>query len=253
MSPPLPENQQRWAKLMMHGAVFCGSIALFAFVLFLLMGPFDWIALKFSHRGSLALDLGLSSLFFIQHSGMIRRGLRARMTLFVPAHYNRAIFTLASSAALILVVLLWQPTHIDLLQPSAAARWLGHGLFFLAAVGMGWGALVFKTFDPFGRKAIRQQLYGKCLKTEPFIIKGPYRWVRHPLYFFTLVMIWSRVELTTDRLLFNLLWSGWIYLGTVLEEKDLVIDFGGPYEHYQKQVPMLIPWKGLAAQNNNDP
>ncbi|KPA15319.1 hypothetical protein MHK_004475 [Candidatus Magnetomorum sp. HK-1] len=77
----------------------------------------------------------------------------------------------------------------------------------------------------------------------PFAIKGPYRSVRHPLYFFTLIMIWVPHDLSADRLLFNLLWSIWIFVGTVLEERDLVKIFGDVYREYKKNVPMLIPYK----------
>ncbi len=77
----------------------------------------------------------------------------------------------------------------------------------------------------------------------PFTIRGPYRYVRHPFYFFILVMIWSCPETTLDRLLFNCLWSIWIVAGTVLEERDLTEEFGQKYRDYQKDTPMLIPWK----------
>ncbi|MFW6284408.1 MAG: methyltransferase family protein, partial [Desulfosalsimonas sp.] len=73
--------------------------------------------------------------------------------------------------------------------------------------------------------------------------RGPYKFVRHPLYFFSLLMIWSCPDITADRLVFNVLWSGWIVTGAWLEEKDLVRDLGRQYRDYQKSVPMLIPWK----------
>jgi hypothetical protein len=48
-----------------------------------------------------------------------------------------------------------------------------------------------------------------------FSIRGPYRWVRHPLFFFILI-IWSCPNLTTGRLLFNGLWTVWIVIGSIL-------------------------------------
>jgi protein-S-isoprenylcysteine O-methyltransferase Ste14 len=56
-----------------------------------------------------------------------------------------------------------------------------------------------------------------------------------------LVLIWASPELTADRLLFNVLWTAWIVVGTILEETDLVADFGDVYRDYQRKVPMLIP------------
>jgi len=75
----------------------------------------------------------------------------------------------------------------------------------------------------------------------PFTLRGPYRWVRHPLYLFSLVFFWSFPDLTADRLLFNVLWTAWVFLGTVLEERDLVELFGQTYREYQRDVPMILP------------
>ena len=58
-------------------------------------------------------------------------------------------------------------------------------------------------------------------------------------------MIWTPVSLSTDRLLFNVLWTIWILVGTRLEERDLVASFGDAYRNYRLRVPMLIPYKGL--------
>ena len=73
------------------------------------------------------------------------------------------------------------------------------------------------------------------------VVKGAYRWVRHPLYLAVLLMIWSYPVLTVDRLLFNMLWTLWIVTGTVLEERDLVAGFGDEYRDYERNVPMLLP------------
>jgi len=75
----------------------------------------------------------------------------------------------------------------------------------------------------------------------PITVAGPYRWVRHPLYLFMILMIWSCPDLTADRLLFNLLWTVWVAIGSYFEERDLIIEFGDVYREYQKRVPMLIP------------
>ncbi len=57
-------------------------------------------------------------------------------------------------------------------------------------------------------------------------------------------MLWSCPDLPADRLLFNVLWTVWICVGAVLEEADLVADFGEKYIDYQSKVPMWIPWGG---------
>lgn len=56
-------------------AVGGGSLVLFA--VFLLGGPLPALPLARSEPGRLAWDLALSAMFFIQHSGMIRRPVQA--------------------------------------------------------------------------------------------------------------------------------------------------------------------------------
>ena len=56
-----------------------------------------------------------------------------------------------------------------------------------------------------------------------------------------LLLIWSTPRLSTDQLLFNVLWTAWIVVGAKLEERDLVADFGDTYRRYQRAVPMLVP------------
>ena len=70
------------------------------------------------------------------------------------------------------------------------------------------------------------------------------------MYSAALLLFWSYPDLTADRLLFNVLWTLWVVVGTVLEERDPVVAFGDPYRDYQRQVPMLIPWRlGKASAN----
>jgi protein-S-isoprenylcysteine O-methyltransferase Ste14 len=116
-------------------------------------------------------------------------------------------------------------------------------VFFLSILGFYWCFWALGSFDAFGLSPIMNNLRGKDPEPIPFVFRGPYRWVRHPLYFFSLLLIWSCPDLSLDRLLYNILWSTWIIVGSVLEERDLVADFGEPYRDYQRKVPMLIPWR----------
>ena len=120
-----------------------------------------------------------------------------------------------------------------------------HGIFFIdflvAIAGFVWGVLSLRWFDPFGTLALKAHLRGSSPPALAFVAQGAYRCVRHPLYLCMLLLIWSAPRLSTDRLLFNVLWTAWIVVGTKLEERDLLADFGEIYRRYQLSVPMLIP------------
>jgi protein-S-isoprenylcysteine O-methyltransferase Ste14 len=220
-----------------------GGASLVLFGLFLFGVSFARVDLWHSEAHILAWDSLLCLMFFVQHSGMVRKAFRRRMAAWVPEHYHGALYTVASAAALFVLVLFWQSSTMTLLSVQGVARWLMQAMFFASLLGMFWGMLALRGFDAFGNQAVIAHISGLAPASTPFAVRGPYRWVRHPLYFFTLVMIWTSPDITLDRLLFNVLFTGWIVVGTRLEERDLVAEFGEHYSVYQRHVPMLIPYK----------
>lgn len=232
------------AKSILFLAHVMGLPSLLLLVIFLFFGPFRFIRLELSEWSLLAWDAFLAILFCFQHSLMIRKGLRARLAAIIPSYYNDAIFTIVSSIVLTLMIILWQPSTVVLYELHGVWRWVLPTIFFLAIAGVFWGAHSLDFFDPFGAVPIRDQWDAKPQAPSKFVVKGPYRWVRHPQYFCTLLMLWACSVLTLDRFILNLIWTVWVIIGAVLEEKDLLSAIGDDYQHYQHQVPMLIPWKG---------
>jgi methanethiol S-methyltransferase len=231
------------AYTIMSLAVLIGGGSLVLFGLFLVSGPIATVRFDVSERQALLWDAMLSVVFFIQHSGMIRTSFRDRLAPVVPRHYQPAIYAIASGIALTAVALLWQPSQTFLYQAEGLLRWMLRAIAVFAIIGFSWGVRALGQFDTFGIRPIRAYLRGRPLRAPNVIIRGPYLWVRHPLYFFMLVLIWSFPDVSLDRLLFNVLWTLWVVHGTYLEEKDLVAEFGEQYRQYQKKVPMLLPWR----------
>lgn len=237
---------QLFDSLIMFLAVFCGIGSLALFARFPL-GGLGMVRLDWPDAGLLCWDALLCLAFFLQHSGMVRQGFRSRISAVVPPRYHRAIYSIASGLVLAGLVVLWQPCGQHLLILHGALRWTA-SVFALAAVSLfAWGAFALRDLDLFGLSPIRAHRRGVREAATPFIVRGPYRWVRHPWYFGAIVLFWSSADLTTDRLLFNVLWTGWILVGTRLEESDLAREFGASYEEYRRRVPMLIPWRPPTA------
>ncbi|MBZ5589286.1 MAG: isoprenylcysteine carboxylmethyltransferase family protein [Acidobacteriia bacterium] len=218
-------------------------------VLFVMMGSVTFVRLGWPDSRALAWDAALSLAFFLQHSGTVRKRFRARLSAFLPERYQGAFYAITSGVVLALVAVLWQRTETRLLALEGVPLWIvralalvAFALFVLSAHALG------SLFDPLGLGPIRAHLRGVSERPSTFVVKGPYRWVRHPLYSCVLVLIWSDPEVTADRLLFSVLWTGWICVATVLEERDLVADFGDAYRDYQRKVPMLVPWRGHVAE-----
>ena len=231
------------ANIVMAAALASGIASVTLFVA-APVGSFRAVRLSWSEPALLAWNAGLSLLFFLQHSGMIREGFRARLIRVIPPRYYRAVYAIVSGIALAAVVVFWQPSAHHLLVIGGLARRAVQAIAILAIAGFLWAALALRRADLFGLAPIQAWLRDIEVPKPRFVVSGPYRWVRHPWYLCAILLIWSCPDLTSDRLLFNVLWTVWICLGARLEEADLLREFGAPYRNYRRQVPMLIPWRG---------
>ncbi|MGQ9500759.1 MAG: methyltransferase family protein [Anaerolineae bacterium] len=118
------------------------------------------------------------------------------------------------------------------------------GIEGLAVLGILYGALITDVWSFLG---IRQIFDPKCAETyrcTPLIVTGMYRWVRHPQYLFGLILLWCAPSMSLNRVALSLVFSLYLYIGTFLEERRLVAEYGEAYRQYQRQVPRLFPWRG---------
>lgn len=183
-----------------------GSVFMFA-----MPQSFQYLPMRWPDSFVLPWDALLSLAFFAQHSGMVRRSARARLAAVIPSHYQGAAYAIASGIALALVVALWQPSETRLLVLEGAPRWtmqavgaLAILMFVLSAWTLG------RLFDPLGLGPVRAHLRGQAYRPAEFVVRGPYLWVRHPLYSCILVMLWTNPDVTADRLLLSVMWTVWI-------------------------------------------
>ncbi len=72
-------------------------------------------------------------------------------------------------------------------------------------------------------------------------IRGPYKYVRHPLYLFSILFLAFRPEMDLNYLTFLLCIIAYFYIGSFYEERKLVEKFGDMYVKYRKTVPRIFP------------
>lgn len=80
------------------------------------------------------------------------------------------------------------------------------------------------------------------LVDEPLQLKGLYGFVRHPLYFFSLLTLWFSPSMTDSALLFNLTATAYFVIGSRIEEGRMREAYAEIYENYCQRVPWLIPF-----------
>ncbi len=194
---------------------------------------------------ALIVNVVLLGVFAVQHSVMARPGFKAMWTRIVPKSVERSTYVLFATAALALLLWQWRPLPEIVWQvenPIAIA--VIQGLFWL-----GWAVLLFSTFlinhfELFGLRQVFARLMRRDLPAPVFRTPSLYRHVRHPLYLGFVIAFWAAPTMSVGHLLFSVATTGYILIGILLEERDLVDLFGDQYRHYRKHVSMLIPFPG---------
>jgi protein-S-isoprenylcysteine O-methyltransferase Ste14 len=73
------------------------------------------------------------------------------------------------------------------------------------------------------------------------VIHGLYRFVRHPLYTFSLLILWLSPSMTINSFLVYTALTVYVLIGIVFEERKLMREFGQKYADYKSMTPMLLP------------
>lgn len=85
-------------------------------------------------------------------------------------------------------------------------------------------------------------------KQGDLVTGGLYRWVRHPLYTFSLFVLWLSPSMSVNSFVVYLALTVYILIGIIFEERKLLREFGERYATYRTHTPMLIP--GLKLPGN---
>jgi protein-S-isoprenylcysteine O-methyltransferase Ste14 len=78
-------------------------------------------------------------------------------------------------------------------------------------------------------------------KSGRLVTKGFYRFVRHPLYTFGLLILWLSPSMSVNSFVVYVALTVYILVGAYFEERKLLREFGKEYEDYKSVTPMLIP------------
>jgi protein-S-isoprenylcysteine O-methyltransferase Ste14 len=73
------------------------------------------------------------------------------------------------------------------------------------------------------------------------VTSGLYRSVRHPLYTFSVLILWLSPSMSTNSFIVYSALTIYVLIGIVFEERKLLREFGQAYAEYKSHTPMLIP------------
>ncbi len=184
----------------------------------------------------------LIALWGLQHSVMADPFFKEKWTKIVHPAIERSTYLLAVAITTVLLIALWSPIPVVLWDFSASSA----GTILLGGYFFGWTVVLFSTFlinhfHLFGLEQAYRLITETQSKEITFVTPLLYRIVRHPMMTGILIALWCAPTMTVGRLLFNVVMTAYIIIGTRHEEKTLIRDLGEKYVRYRNRTPMLIP------------
>ncbi|MHA8051843.1 methyltransferase family protein [Aquirufa sp. ROCK-SH2] len=176
-------------------------------------------------------------IYFFIHSFLASNKIKAIIQTKIPAYfrYYRLLYNLIALAGLIPLLIQSIVSPDAFLFSSTNIQLIG---IVLMLIGCLFLYLAFKTFDTSEFLGFKAESKAQLVQT------GMYQYVRHPLYFATIILILGLfLILPTQKMLLVLVISYvYILVGYRLEEQKLILLFGPEYINYQKRVKALLPF-----------
>jgi len=198
----------------------------------------------------IALSL-LITAWCVLHSAMISVSVTAYLKRLLGEGFRfyRLFFNLVAIITLIPVALFAYS-----IQTEVIVDWSGYmriGQVILLAMAVLFFFLGGRHFDAgqfFGITQIKEGTSNKVLTDSGDLdTSGVLGVTRHPWYFASILFIWAR-QMDISAIIVNVWLTAYLIVGTYIEEKKLVGEFGEQYRAYQRRVSMLIPYKWLKAK-----
>lgn len=199
----------------------------------------------------LALLLCYWLAYFAMHSALASLGVKRRVASTHPALMPAYRLVFNGLSTVLLLPILWhmfQHPGPMLWHWQDGAAWLANGLALMACLGFVHSLKYYDTQEFIGLRQLRSNTQS-AEDQEHFHLSPYHRFVRHPWYFFGLVLIWTR-DMNTAMLFSSVMITLYFIIGSRLEEKKLLVYHGDAYRHYIKCVPGLLPlpWKFLSTK-----
>jgi len=160
--------------------------------------------------------------------------------------YYRAAYTILAAVTLILILYFQYSFSSPALVHFQNLQYVPLVVFVLPGLIIMMISIVkyFKLLS--GVRALYEVQPPKELRRE-----GIHKYVRHPLYLGTLLFVWGLFFIfpMLNNLIAVIIITGYVLVGSRLEEKKLLVEFGKLYGDYISRVPRLIPGFKQLKQN----
>jgi protein-S-isoprenylcysteine O-methyltransferase Ste14 len=205
------------------------------YLFFFLKGP-DAPPAATSPRAA-PIDGLLALQFAVFHSALLLPSVRARLTRFIPSPAYGVFFCFSTCVSLLTAIACWQPWGGAVWNLTGPAGALVEAAFYAS-----WAAMFYSLYySGFGYQTgwttWRPWSQGRKVPLREFRPRGPFSFLRHPVYFSFLGLIWFTPCMTLDRVVLTAVWTIYIFYGSYLKDRRLLHYVGDRYRMYQSQVP----------------
>ena len=173
----------------------------------------------------------LFTVFAMHHSVFAREPVRAWVARTVPPGLERSFYVWVASLLFIAVCALWQPVPGVAWNAQGAALW---ALRILQVLGVWLTLTSAAVLDVMELSGVRQAEQRPAPAMD-FKTRGPYGWVRHPIYSGWFLMVLAASPMTMTRLVFAVVSCAYLVAAIPFEERSLRHASSGGYDRYMAQ------------------
>jgi protein-S-isoprenylcysteine O-methyltransferase Ste14 len=115
------------------------------------------------------------------------------------------------------------------------------GIQALAALGLLYSVYQMDAWFFLGVRQLGSAYSIDSTSTPQLVTNGLHRFVRHPLYTTSLIVLYLASPMSLNWLAFAIGCNVYFFAGSIFEERKLLREFGASYRAYQQRVPRLLP------------
>jgi protein-S-isoprenylcysteine O-methyltransferase Ste14 len=212
-------------------------------ILFLYTVVYLFLFLRYGsdHRfaGWWFVDVLLATGFVIPHSLLLVPSIQKRLKTTMPGGLLGCLHCVTTCVTLLMLFRFWGGSEIAIWRASGWAETILLGLFYAS-----WIALFYSLYlTGLGYQTGLTQWWYWAIQRKPpvrpFVTKGAFRWMRHPVYMSFLGLIWFTPVMTLDHAILTAIWTVYIYAGSYFKDRRLIYFIGRDYVEYGKRVSGL--------------
>ena len=186
----------------------------------------------------LAWNLALFTAFAAHHSLFARDAVRVRIERAF-AGRERSVFVWVASVLFVAVCGAWRPVPGTVWTVEGVAGWSLYAVRLAGIVLTLRAAAILDVWELAGTRPPRHAP-GAIGGDATFTRRGPYGWVRHPIYSGWFLVVFAVPVMTATQFAFAAVSSAYLVIGMVFEERSLLRAAPRAYEEYRRQVRWKI-------------